>query len=69
LARHWGAGVIHAGSRREYLKKNSRIELSMVDNGFVGRQYQKTTLASNPKRDYHWPCYCMTHVYVVIHFC
>jgi hypothetical protein len=38
---------------RGYLKKNSWIELCMVDNGFVGRQYQKTTLASNPKRDYH----------------
>ena len=52
LARHWGAGVIHAGSRRGYLKENSRIELCMVDKGFGGRQYQKTTLASNPKRDY-----------------
>ena len=52
LARHWGAGVIHAGSRRGYLKKISRIELCMVDKGFGGRQYQKTTLASNPKRDY-----------------
>ena len=30
LARHWGAGVIHAGSWRGYLKKNSRIELCMV---------------------------------------
>ena len=37
LARHWGAGVIHAGSRRGYLKKNSRIELCMVDKGFGGR--------------------------------
>jgi hypothetical protein len=36
-----------------YPKKNSLIELCMVDNGFGGRQYQKTTLASNPKRDYH----------------
>ena len=52
LARHWGADVIHAGSRRGYLKKNSRIELCMVDKRFGGRQYQKTTLASNPKRDY-----------------
>ena len=52
LARHWGAGVIHAGSRRGYLKKKFRIELFMVDKGFGGRQYQKTTLASNPKRDY-----------------
>jgi hypothetical protein len=34
------------------LKKYSRIELCMVDKGFGGRQYQKTTLASNPKRDY-----------------
>jgi hypothetical protein len=51
LARHWGAGVIHAGSRQGYLKKNSWIELCMVDKGFGGRQYQKTTLASNPKRD------------------
>ena len=51
LARHWGAGVIHAGSRRGYLKKHSRIELCMVDKGFGGRQYQKTTLASNPKRN------------------
>jgi hypothetical protein len=33
-------------------EKNSRIELCMVDKGFGGRQYQKTTLASNPKRDY-----------------
>ena len=33
-------------------KKMSRIELYMVDKGFGGRQYQKTTLASNPKRDY-----------------
>ena len=24
----------------------------VVDKGFGGRQYQKTTLASNPKRDY-----------------
>jgi hypothetical protein len=24
----------------------------MIDKGFGGRQYQKTTLASNPKRDY-----------------
>jgi hypothetical protein len=30
-------------------EKNSRIELCMVDKGFGGRQYQKTTLASNPK--------------------
>ena len=45
LARR-GAGVMHAGSRRGYLKKNSRIELCMVDKGFGGRQYQKTTLAS-----------------------
>ena len=44
------AGVIHAGSKRGYLKKNSRIELCMVDKGFGGRQYQKTTLASNPKK-------------------
>jgi hypothetical protein len=34
-------------------EKNFRIELCMVDKGFRGRQYQKTTLASNPKRDYH----------------
>ena len=34
-------------------EKISRIELCMVDKGFGGRQYQKTTLASNPKRDYH----------------
>jgi hypothetical protein len=27
----------------------------MVDKGFGGRQYQKTTLASNPKRDYMGP--------------
>jgi hypothetical protein len=40
------------GSRWGYLKKNSQIELCMVDKGFGGRQYQKTTLASNPKRDY-----------------
>jgi hypothetical protein len=33
-------------------KNNSRIELYMDDKGFGGRQYQKTTLASNPKRDY-----------------
>jgi hypothetical protein len=33
-------------------EKISRIELRMVDKGFAGRQYQKTTLASNPKRDY-----------------
>jgi hypothetical protein len=52
LARHWGAGVIHAGSRLGYLEKNSRIELCMVDKGLGGRQYQKKTLASNPKRDY-----------------
>jgi hypothetical protein len=52
LTRHWGAGVIHAGSRRGYLKKKSRIELCMVDKGFGGRQHQKTTLATNPKRDY-----------------
>jgi hypothetical protein len=51
LARHWGAGVIHASSRQGYLKKNFRIELCMVDKGFGGRQYRKTTLASNPKRD------------------
>ena len=38
-------------SRRGYLKQISRIELCMVDKGFGGRQYQKTTLASNPKRD------------------
>jgi hypothetical protein len=52
LARHWGAGAIHARLRWGYLKKYSRIELCMVDKGFGGRQYQKTTLASNPKRDY-----------------
>jgi hypothetical protein len=46
-----GAGVIHAGSRRGYMKTNSRIELCMVYKGFGGRQYQKATLASNPKRD------------------
>ena len=39
-------------SRRGYLKTISRIELCMVVKGFGGRQYQKTTLASNPKRDY-----------------
>ena len=38
-------------SRRGHLKQISRIELCMVDKGFGGRQYQKTTLASNPKRD------------------
>ena len=32
--------------------KNFRIELCMVDKGFGGRQYRKTTLASNPNRDY-----------------
>jgi hypothetical protein len=52
LARHWGAGIIHVSSRRGYLKKISQIELCMVDTGYRGRQYQKTTLASNPKRDY-----------------
>ena len=52
LARHWGASIIHAGSWRGYMKKNSRIELCMVDKGFGGRQYQKTTLASIPKRDW-----------------
>ena len=36
-----GAGVIHAGSRRGYLKKNFRIELCMVEKGFGDRQYQK----------------------------
>ena len=36
----------------EVPEKNSRIELCMIDKGFGGRQYQKTTLASNPKRDY-----------------
>jgi hypothetical protein len=36
-------------------EKKSRIELCMVDKGFGGRQYQKTTLASNPKRDYITP--------------
>ena len=29
---------------------------TMVDKGFGGRQYQKTTLASNPKRDYPSAC-------------
>jgi hypothetical protein len=33
-------------------KKKSRIELCMVDKGLGGRQYQKTTLASNLKRYY-----------------
>ena len=33
-------------------EKKFRKELFMVDKGFGGRQYQKTTLASNPKRDY-----------------
>jgi hypothetical protein len=47
----WGAGVINAGSRRGYLEKISPIELCMVDKGFGGRQYQKRTLASNPKMD------------------
>jgi hypothetical protein len=36
-----------------YLKKISCIELCMVDKGFGAKQYQKTTLASNPKRDYY----------------
>ena len=36
-------------------EKNSQIELYMV-KGFGGRQYQKTTLASNPKRHYSLPC-------------
>jgi hypothetical protein len=57
LARHWGASVIHAGSRRGYLKMFSRIELCMVDKGFGGRQYQKTTLVSNTKRDYIFPLF------------
>jgi hypothetical protein len=47
LARHWGAGIIHASSWQGYMKKNSQIELCMVDKGFGGRQYQKTILASN----------------------
>jgi hypothetical protein len=34
-------------------EKISPIELFMV-KGFGGRQYQKTTLASNPKRDYSY---------------
>ena len=33
------------------LKKISPIELCMVDKEFRGRQYQKTILASNPKKD------------------
>ena len=44
LARHWGEGIIHTGSRWRYLKFFFRIELCMVDKGFGGRQYQKTTL-------------------------
>jgi hypothetical protein len=38
-------------SLRSYLKKCSPIELCVVDKGLGGRQYQKTTLASNPIRD------------------
>ena len=37
----------------------------MVDKaikGFGGRQYQKTTRASNPKRDYRKAGYCSTNV-------
>ena len=30
---------------------------------FEGRQYQKTTLASNPKRDYDWPSKAFFYVY------
>jgi hypothetical protein len=41
--------------------KNSQIELCMVDKGFGGRQYQKTTLASNPKRDYIHTCLFTIH--------
>ena len=55
LARHWGAGVIHASSRQGYFKIFFRIELCMVDKGFWGRQYQKTTLASNPKKCKPYP--------------
>ena len=43
-------------SRWGHLKQISRIELCMVDKGFGGRQYQKTTLASNPKRDQSGNC-------------
>jgi hypothetical protein len=32
-------------------RKNIVLELCMVDKGFGDGQYQKTTLASNPKRD------------------
>ena len=42
-------------------EKKSKIELCMVDKaikGFGGWQYQKTTLASNPKRDYRKAGYC-----------
>ena len=34
-------------------EKKTCIELCMVDKGFGAKQYQKTTLASNPKRDYY----------------
>jgi hypothetical protein len=47
----------------EIPEQNSQIELCMVDKaikGFGGRQYQKTTLASNPKRDYRKAGYCST---------
>ena len=38
LARHWGAGVIHTGSRRWCLKKNSRIELWDSEAGNIRKQ-------------------------------
>ena len=50
----YSSGGWHDIERQGHLKKNSWIELCMVDindKGFGGRQYQKTTLASNPKRD------------------
>ena len=51
LARR-GAGVVHAGSRRGYLKGISRVELCMVDKGFGGGQCRRAALASIPKRDW-----------------
>ena len=33
----------------------------MVDKGFGGRQYQKTTLALNSKRDYENPSHDANH--------
>ena len=50
--------------------KNSQIELCMVDKGFGGRQYQKTTLASNPKRDYIHTClFTIHHVLLLLVHC